>query len=71
MRHMSTLPSTPKTGQELLDAIQDVTLDEVMRRDPHAKPLSDEELQRLVLHLRAERAQITLKKEKRREKKDD
>ena len=45
------------------------TLDTVLRRSPHAKPLSDEEILRTIKVLRAERAMIEAKSEARRAKK--
>jgi hypothetical protein len=60
-----------RTGPELMRAIQEVTLDEALRRNPHSRPLSDEELLSLTKHLRFERTQIEVKKEKRKEKKDE
>lgn len=64
------LPRT-KTGPDLLAEIREFTLDEALRRNPHSVPLSDEELLALTKHLRIERTQIEVKKEQKREKKND
>lgn len=57
------------TGQERLAAIiadeSNYTLDEVMRRDPHARPFTDEELMHFVKNERSARSAIEIKKEKK------
>ena len=60
------------TGPELIDQIsQHPTLDEALDRDPHAKPLSDEELKVLLGNLRLERAGIEDRSEMRRQKRKE
>jgi len=74
---MSTSQSTdkPRTGQELIQDVVDnsdtVTLDELLDRDPHAKPISDDELMAHIRSMRLERAGIEAKQEKRKERKDE
>ena len=61
-----------KTGQErLADIVKDdrnMTLDEILDRDPKQRPVSDEELLALVPVLREERTHIEVKAERRKEK---
>ena len=64
--------SEPATGPELLDDYigrAKQTLDLVLDRSPEAQPLTDSELQKLVVDLRGERAQIDVKQEKAKDKK--
>lgn len=67
------LHSPGATGPELIQAIlaepSHLTLDEVLRRNPKAQPLSDSELDDLVRVLRAERTAIDVKQEKAKAKK--
>jgi hypothetical protein len=57
-----------KTGKDLIALISEhPTLDEVLDRDPHSTPLSDDELERLIVALRQDRAAAEVKTEERRQ----
>lgn len=57
-------------GPELLEQITlHPTLDLFMDRDPHAHPLSEEELRQLVEVMRKERAAFLVSEQKKKEKK--
>lgn len=60
-----------KTGPELIDEIiaDPNSLDVLLDRDPHARPYTDEELDRLIAVERARRTQLEIKEEKRKMKK--
>ena len=75
---MTTTPSAYNdkfegmTGPEMVKEISDNhanSLDEVLNRDPTAKPIADEEIMRQILNLRADRARIEVKIEKHKAKK--
>lgn len=59
-----------KTGPELMVELSAFpTLDLLLDRDPHAKPMSDAELELMVKRERAERAFQTFKQEAKKAKK--
>ena len=67
---MSDVPVPGMTGPELVEAIgTQATLDLFLDRDPHAQPLTDEELLRLIEVERKLRLEIQAKETKRADKK--
>lgn len=63
---------TAPTGPELIAQISEhPTLDEILDRDPHASPLSDEELRAFVVSMRQDRARIEARSEEARQKRKE
>ena len=60
-----------KTGPEWLSDIgNDPTIDELLDRDPHARPYTRQQLLQVVEASRRERSLFNIKNEKREAKKD-
>ena len=59
-----------KTGPELMAEIASYpSLDLLLDRDPRAQPITDEELEALILRQRADRALFELRAQEKRDKK--
>jgi len=71
---MPTSPNendNPLTGVQMMDQIAEhPSIDELLRRNPHAKPLSDADVLAMIEHRRRQRALFNMKDERRRAKKE-